>query len=56
MSFVVDLNKCVGCGACKYICLFEAPTPIDEAKVNMKSKAQAVSAADSAKIFAQTTR
>ena len=38
MSFVVDLNKCVGCGACKYICLFESPTPIDEAKSKYEIK------------------
>lgn len=40
MSFIINQEKCVGCGACKYICLFEAPTTVDEAGSKYEIKAE----------------
>ena len=32
MAYRIDTNRCVGCGACAYECLFGAPEPVDEVK------------------------
>jgi len=32
MAYVIDRNRCVGCGACAYECLFGVPQPVDDAK------------------------
>ncbi|MBQ3432097.1 MAG: 4Fe-4S binding protein [Clostridia bacterium] len=32
MAFYIDEEKCVGCGACKFACLFNCVTPQDDAK------------------------
>ncbi len=29
MSFVIDKEKCLGCGACAFICLFNVPEPVN---------------------------
>lgn len=30
MGFYIDSEKCVGCGACAYVCLFHIPKKADE--------------------------
>lgn len=30
MAFVINYNRCVGCGACYYVCLFKAPLKIED--------------------------
>lgn len=32
MAYLIDGNRCLGCGACAYECLFGVPKPIDETK------------------------
>ncbi|MBR3241524.1 MAG: iron-containing alcohol dehydrogenase [Parasporobacterium sp.] len=32
MAYIIDRNRCVGCGACAYECLFNVPKPVDENK------------------------
>ena len=32
MAYIIDRNRCVGCGACAYECLFGVPKAIDEDK------------------------
>ncbi|MCR5485855.1 MAG: 4Fe-4S binding protein [Clostridiales bacterium] len=32
MAFLIDDNKCLGCGACAYICLFGVPTAVNSEK------------------------
>ena len=32
MAYIIDSNRCVGCGACAYECLFGVPKPVDETK------------------------
>ena len=32
MAYIIDQNRCVGCGACAYECLFQIPVPTDENK------------------------
>lgn len=30
MAFRIDPTKCLGCGACKYVCLFSVPTEAED--------------------------
>jgi len=32
MSFLINEEKCVGCGACAFVCLFGVPKPVDSDK------------------------
>ena len=32
MAFYIDNEACIGCGACKFMCLFDVPQPLDSAK------------------------
>ena len=32
MAYIIDSNRCVGCGACAYECLFNVPKAVDENK------------------------
>ena len=38
MSFYIDNDKCVGCGACAYVCLFHVPKAADESASKYKIK------------------
>lgn len=29
MAFLIDKEKCVGCGACSFMCIFNVPTKLD---------------------------
>ena len=55
MAFTIIEEKCVGCGACSWVCLFDVPKLRQDKPVYEIEKENA-SAADTAKTSARTAR